>query len=450
MKRLIISLMIAFTVIAANAQVEFYHKGLKFTTINEKEVKVGKIDDKHKPSGKLVIPAQVEHDGVTYNVTEIASWGFFGCDKVTDLILPPTLQKIDIWAFCKCEKIKEIIIPASVREIGYAAFENCETITTITLPDGLTEVPDRLLQECINLKIVKLPASITSIGSSAFSSCKSLESISLPENVTQINGYAFAYCDNLKNITMPKQLTTIGSDVFSCCKTLTEIEIPEGVTSIGSNIFNCCTSLEKVTLPSTLTSISGNPFSSCKSLKEYHVADGNDSFAVIDGILFSKNMTELIACPTQKELGDYIVPESVTTIAAHAFYDCRYLTSIKMTEVKSIGESAFYGCNNLVSVDFGNKLEYLGKGAFYSNHKIENIVLPDSFKHMDMINFDFCSGLRTVSVSEELSTRIDDFNNLSFNFNSKDLRFIVRCADGTTKALTIDEIPDAKALIPER
>ena len=171
---------------------------------------------------------------------------------------------------------------------------------------------------------------------------------------------------------------------------------------------------------------------------------------MIDGILFSKDMTELIACPTQKELGDYIVPESVTNIAENAFFYCSNLTSIKMTNVKSIGESAFYGCSALANVDFGENLEYIYKGAFYSNSLIENIVLPDSFKHMGMINFDFCSNLKTVSLSENLSTRIEDFNNLSFNYNSKDLRFIVRLNNGGTKVLTIDEIPDAKALIPHR
>ena len=102
------------------------------------------------------------------------------------------------------------------------------------------------------------------------------------------------------------------------------------------------------------------------------------------------------------------------------------------------------------AVDFGSKLETLGKGAFYSNSSIENVTLPDSFRHMDMINFDFCSNLKTVSLSEELSEREQDFNNLSFNYNSSDLRFIIRMKDGTTKTLTHDQINDVKKYIMER
>ena len=444
MKRTIVALIIAITTLAVSAQIEFTHKGLKYTALDENIVKVSKIDDNHKPAGTLVIPAQVKHDGVTYNVTTIDSWGFFGCKDITEVELPSTLTKIDIWAFCKCEQLKEISIPASVKEIGYAAFENCESFTSFTLPDGLDRVPERLLKECKNLKTVNLPQSIKVIENSALSSCKSLESIVLPQSVEKIGNYAFAYCENLKDITMPSNLQSIGKDAFSCCQSLTSIVLPEGITSISANAFNNCTALEQVTLPSTLTSINGNPFSSCKALKEYKVAKDSKYFAVKDGILYSKDMTKLIACPTRQEIGDFTVPATVDEIMSQAFYNCYGLTSIKMTAVTRIGESAFNGCHNLKFVNFGKKLESLGKGAFYSNSKIESVTLPDSFKHMEMNNFDFCSSLKTVSLSKALSEREQDFNNLSFNFNSSDLRFIVRLTKGKTKTLTFDEIPDMK------
>lgn len=450
MKRSIIATILVTMALTSIAQVEFRHDGLKYTTLDDNSVKVGKIDDKHLPKGKLVIPSQVTHDGITYDVTALGGWAFFGCKDLTEVVLPPTLTKIDIWAFCNCVKLKEINIPPSVKEIGYSAFENCESFTQLTLPDGLTNVSDRLAQECVNLKDVNLSQSIKVIEGSAFSSCKSLERIVLPQSVETIGNYAFAYCDSLKEIIMPKSIKSIGNNAFSCCKSLTSIALPEGITSLNANAFEYCTALEQVTLPASLTDINGNPFSSCRSLKEYKVAAESSSFAVKDGILYSKDMTELIACPTKNALGDFIVPATVTVIMSRAFYDCSGLTSIKMTGVKQIGESAFYGCNNLSSVDFGNKLETLAKGAFYSNSLIKSVTLPDSFKHMDMNNFDFCSELRTVSVNEELLARERDFNNLSFNFNSSELRFIVRLPKGETKTLTFDEIPDVKKYFLER
>ena len=171
MKRILLAMAIVTISIGCSAQSEFNHKGLKYTILNENSVKVSKIDDKHQPKGKLVIPEQVTYNGNTYHVTELDSWAFSGCKNLTEIQLPQTLTKIDIWALCSCENLKEINIPSSVKEIGYAAFESCNSITSITLPDGIKEVPERLVKECENLKEVNLPNSITSIGSSAFSSC---------------------------------------------------------------------------------------------------------------------------------------------------------------------------------------------------------------------------------------------------------------------------------------
>ena len=434
---------IATIALAATAQVEFQHKGLKYTTLDAVSVKVSKIDDDHLPKGKLVIPAQVTHKGTNYSVTTLDSWAFSGCEDVTEIVLPNTLTKIDIWALCGCKKLKEINIPSSVKEIGYAAFESCNSISSITLPNGLKEVPERVVKECENLRTVNLPASITTIGNSAFSYCKKLESITLPDNVARIEAYAFANCDNLKRIVMPKHLKSIASEAFGSCKSLTTIDLPEGMTSLSDKAFNYCEALEEVTLPSTLINISGNPFYSCKALKGYKVASGNKSFTVKDGILFSKDMTKLIACPPSLKIGNYTVPPTVKEILSGAFYYCTALTGIKMTAVEVIGEDAFNGCNNLATVDLGKKLKILEKAAFYSN-AMKSITLPDGFEHMDMNNFDFCHELRTVSLSEALSKREKDFNNFSFNYNSEDLRFIVRLPKGKTKTLKFEEINDMK------
>lgn len=450
MRRGFISILLALTALLAMAQVEFIQNGLRYTSLDDNTVKVRKIGDNDVPKGKLVIPSHVTHDGVTYTVTTLGGWAFFGCEDITEVELPNTLTKIDIWAFCNCKKLKEVNIPSSVKEIGYSAFENCESFTSFIFPEGIELVSDRLLQECYNLKEVNLPEGVVKIDDCAFSDCKSLESITLPQSVKVIDNSAFAYCNNLKHISLPKGLKKLGRNVFSGCVSLVEIELPEGITDIGDNVFNNCRALESVTLPASLTWLKSNPFSSCGALNEYKVAEGSEYFTVLDGILFSKDMTRLIACPVRKKVGDYTVPSTVKEIAEDAFYECNGLTGITMTGVTYIGANAFNGCHNLVTVDFGSKLEKLGKGAFYSNSKIENIVLPDSFQHMDMINFEFCSNLKTVSLSEDLSKREQDFNNLSFNFNSSDLRFIIRMKDGTTKTLKHEEINDMKKYFRER
>ena len=48
-----------------------------------------------RPTGDLVIPSTVTHDGVTYNVTSIGEGAFYGCTGMTSITtyaeLPPTL-----------------------------------------------------------------------------------------------------------------------------------------------------------------------------------------------------------------------------------------------------------------------------------------------------------------------------------------------------------------------
>lgn len=437
-------LIMALGALGAMAGETFVSGGLKYTEIGNGFVKVGKISDEAQPKGTLVIPPTVKHGGEIYVVSKIDSWGFFGCRGITRVQLPPTLTVIDIWAFTCCESLLGIDIPSSVTEIGYAAFETCTSFTSFTFPAGVTKVSERVLQECVNLREVSIPEGVTVIENSAFSSCKSLPTIRLPQTVRQIGSYSFAYCDSLRSIPLPAGVERLGNDVFSCCQALESIELPEGLTEIGNNAFHYCSSLREITLPASLTTVTGNPFTSCKALERIAVAPGSRSYAVSDGILFSKDMTRLVFCPVSKETGNYVVPATVTAIASRAFFECGGLTGIKMTGVVTIGESAFYNCDNLSNVDFGTRLQSMGKSAFYSNSKIEHIVLPDSFEHLGVTNFDFCGNLRTVSVAASLFQRMDDFNNFSFQFNSDDLRFVLRQPDGTTLTTEASQLPDAK------
>ena len=54
----------------------------------------------HKtPWGELVIPAEVEHDGVTYTVVSIGPRAFSGCKEITSLNIAPTIAEIGPYAF---------------------------------------------------------------------------------------------------------------------------------------------------------------------------------------------------------------------------------------------------------------------------------------------------------------------------------------------------------------
>lgn len=73
-------------------------------------------------------------------------------------------------------------------------------------------------------------------------------------------------------------------------------------------------------------------------MTEIMVEEDNLNYYSLDGVLFTKNMTELIRYPEGKEGDTYQVPATVTSIGDYAFYGCAGLESIDLPEgVTSIG-----------------------------------------------------------------------------------------------------------------
>ena len=66
-----------------------------------------------------------------------------------------------------------------------------------------------------------------------------------------------------------------------------------------------------------------------------------------------------------KSITEVMIPDSVTSIGAHAFYYCSSLTSVVIPDsVTSIGDWAFYWCSSLTSVVIGDSVTSIGRYAF--------------------------------------------------------------------------------------
>ncbi len=59
--------------------------------------------------------------------------------------------------------------------------------------------------------------------------------------------------------------------------------------------------------------IERSAFYGCESLMKIIVSEDNSVYSDIDGIVFSKDKTKLLICPTGK-YGEYTVPDGVTSI----------------------------------------------------------------------------------------------------------------------------------------
>ena len=220
----------------------------------------------------------------------------------------------------------DISIPATlggvkVTRIGWEAFRNCKGLTSVTIPEGVTYIDYNAFSHC-GLKSVTLPSSLKVIGWAAFGKCAELTSIEIPNGVKSIEPDAFNGCTGLKSVV-----------------------IPENVTRIGDRAF-LCSGLESVTIPAKVVRINEGAFGGCSELKQINVAAGNHAFTLIDGVLYPKDMSVLLACPGT--MTSVTIPSGVTKIGAFSFRGCKSLTSVTISEsVTNISTCAFQDCSNL-------------------------------------------------------------------------------------------------------
>ncbi len=86
---------------------------------------------------------------------------------------------------------------------------------------------------------------VESIGNSAFYGHKHLRGISMQSSVKEIADYAFYECTNLSIVRIKGDgLEKIGNYAFTNCTTLEDITLPSSIKEVGSSIFDECTSLK--------------------------------------------------------------------------------------------------------------------------------------------------------------------------------------------------------------
>lgn len=250
---------------------------------------------------------------------------------------------------------------------------------TVTYKDNVyqvTEIADRAFSGRHKVTSVSIPTSVTRIGWWAFAHCYSLTSIDIPDSVTTIQGWAWAFegCYNLSSVKLSQNLTFINQEAFYNCLNLTSITLPETLKKLGANVF-IRTALKEITIPKSVETILFGAFAACDSLTCINVAPENQKYASVDGVLFSKDMSELIQYPAGKPEQAYHFPEATTTISKQAFYGCRNLLAINMPNtITSIGEEAFYFCKNLTHLTISANVIEIGDGAFTECNNIHSIT----------------------------------------------------------------------------
>ena len=234
------------------------------------------------------------------------------------------------------------------------------------------------------------------------------------------------------------------------------VVVETGVTSIGDFAFSGCDNLTSVVLPDSIDSIGSRIFSDCILLKSILVSEENAYYASVDGVLFNKELTKLIAYPSNNRFsfaGDiwnitYQIPTGVTSIGDYAFEDAYlhimvipdsvidigegafmsgWLTSITLPEnitsigdsafrycgltsivipesVTRIGSSAFEGCGSLTSITIPKSVTSIGDSAFWGCDDLTSVTIPGSVTSISDYAFWGCSSLTNVIIGEGVTS----------------------------------------------
>ena len=199
-----------------------------------------------QPTGDLVIPSSVTHNGTTYSVTSIGGHAFYDCTGLTSVTIPNSVTSIGDKAF------------GFVKNIVYSG-------TATGSPWGALNVDGYIDGDFIYSNSTKTILTAY-IGSSS--------NVTIPNSVTSIEDYTFAYCTDLTSVTIPNSVTTIGMEAFRYCTGLTSVTIGNSVTSIGSSAFYYCSGLTSITIPNSVTSIGEYGFYGCTGLTSITIPNG--------------------------------------------------------------------------------------------------------------------------------------------------------------------------------
>ncbi len=268
------------------------------------------------------------------NLERIGAGAFMG-NAVKQIAFPETLEYIGEEAFYACGDLAEINFAenSDLQVISTRAFGLCDAFGSIVLPESVTEIGDYAFEICEGLTGVRIGKKVAKIGLHSFTGCSFLKEIVVdPQNAdySTVNSDLYTkngkglvrYCfgKREKKFTVPSTVTDIlecAFDAYNLNSYLEEIVLPDKLETIGADAFRSCDA--KFVIPASVKSIANRAFAD-SLISEFAISPENEYFAVVDGVLYSKDLKTLIAVPNNLESETFTLRPEVETIREGALY----------------------------------------------------------------------------------------------------------------------------------
>lgn len=232
----------------------------------------------------------------------------------------------------------------------------------------------------------KVPHTVKIICNYAFADSRYLKKINLNNKLGEINEGAFKN-SSIKSTNIPSSVKHIGLECFMGCSNLQTIDNESNISKIYAYTFNNCISLKEIKLGGSVEEISENAFKNCGAM--FNVATSNKYYTSKDGVLYSKDIKELIKYPGLKD-GSYIMPVSVYSVNNYAFTGCVNLKRLIFNDnITEFPLDCLNGCSSLEVLGLSEKLEHIDTiygDSVYGLSSLKEITISEQNKHFKIYN----------------------------------------------------------------
>ena len=229
------------------------------------------------------------------------------------------------------------------------------------------------------------------------------------------------YTVNINNAkaTQPWRAGATGVEI----EKITNVVVSDGVTSIGAFAFNGLTGVSEYDIGANVNTINQWALET-SAAKAFNLKEDTNFQTDVDGVLFNKDGTTLIAYPGGSAVRDeYTVPSTVTAIAYGAFVGCPIKKLTIGSNVTTVlpswsfnggvleeldvncpfGNSTFARITTLKKVTLGDSITEIPQMAFLECKELQTVSIPSGLRKIDTQAFFGCSSLQDVTLPASLT-----------------------------------------------
>lgn len=347
MKRVLVSLILAFCIVAGMSAIEnILIDGIYYSLDTKKRTAGISYEEDYEEFGiipdslygsihvdTLVIPATVTYKKRSYRVLWGDGTGLQLIDKphVRTLVIGENVEVLSDYCLDGFINAQTVIINSSKLSLSDTSMP--ESVHTVIFGENVSAVSPMLCTEMLNLKTVVFPKKLSVIGAGAFAECPVLANVVLPEQLYDVDNDAFIGCYSLENLTLPPSIKSFAAEAFSGVLNVNDERVKfvfahgraYGWTEEGQMVYDT----DEHNIPEVYGSCTVNGY-------------GAYPFAYADSCKF-----ELLGCSPAAG-GAVVIPNSVKYIGPHVFDYCRGITYVSVPDsVQVIEEDAFAGVKEI-------------------------------------------------------------------------------------------------------